>query len=562
MSSSGASAWARLAALLLGAALLPSCGGNGPSSTSTATPASVARPSVSQNGRIVAFESGGQVVVVDRVNQTSAVINGNDVANADVTPDGRLVAFDAIPSDGGPRQVFLRDQSTGEVTLISATPDGVEGNGDSTNPSVSDNGAIVAFQSEATNLGATSSTSNSVLVRDVGAATIRSASSSDTGDDVNPAVSGDGNFVAFESRPLGGSGFSTVLLWNSGNSQVSPVSTPPGSASPDGPSGSPSIDGDGRFVAFESRATNLVANASPPLVFAGESNIFVRDMVTNLIVDASVPLAPSTAANGDSHNASLSEDGTQVTFDSTATNLTADVVTAGESNVFLRDLTTETTTLVTQPAAEPTPVTPPTPPVLVITPPVPRTGSPVVPTNPGVTTGTTPVVPTGAGTLTSTGTAVTPAGTEVPTATGTTTPITPVAPVPTDTQVGTTPVVPPGNGTAGITFGGALVGPVTPTTNPSGVTAPPAPGVQVGTTPVVPSGNGTAGFPFGGVPVTTTSVTTVAAIPVGSVRPKISPDGAWVVFESRGQNLAGVSAASGTRIFIADLRSRTLAEIR
>jgi len=101
-------------------------------------------------------------------------------------------------------------------------------------------------------------------------------------------------------------------------------------------------------------------------------------------------------------------------------------------------------------------------------------------------------------------------------------------------------VVLPGAGTGGASSGGALVT-STPVTT-TGSTSPFGP-----TTPVVGP---------------TTPVTTVAAVAVGSVRPKISPDGAWVVFESRGQNLAGVPAAAGTRIFIADLRSRTLAEIR
>jgi Tol biopolymer transport system component len=565
---------------------------------------------------------------VDRVNATSVVIDGNDVSNADVTPDGRFVAFDAIPAGGGPRQVFLQDQTTGEVTLISANIAGAPGNGNSTNPSVSDNGAVVAFQSSAVDLGARSSSSNSVLVREVSTTSIRSASSSATGDDVSPAVSGDGNSVAFESRPVGGSGFSTVLVWSAGNGQLSTVSTPPSGDAPNGPSGSPSINQDGRFVAFESRATNIVGNTSPPLVLTGESNVFVRDLLTSLIAGASVPLVQGTPANGDSHNPSISEDGTTVAFDSTATNLTADVVPPGESNVFVRDLSTEATTLVTRPATEPpTPTTPPPPAVPATGATVPTTGTgaglttgtPVVPTGTGTGTGTTlPVVPTGTGTSTGTGTAVVPtgtatdAGTSVPTGTGTslnTSPATvptgnaagltngtPV--VSTGTGAGTTPVVPSTGTASGLTTGmpvvptgtgGASAGTAVPTgtgtsTGGSLPVAPTPTGDQGGSTPVVLPGNGTGGTTSGGAlvtstPVTTTGstspfgpttpvvspiapVTTVAALAAGSVRPGISSDGAWVVFESRGQNLTGVSTSSGTRIFIADLRSGTISEIR
>ncbi len=620
MSSPGASSRIRLGVLLLCAAVLPSCGGNGGSSPSSPSSSSGANPSVSQNGRFVVFESGSpgggrQVVVVDRVNATSVVIDGNDVSNAAVTPDGRFVAFDAVPAGGGPRQVFLQDQTTGEITLVSATPAGAPGSGDSTNPSVSDNGAVVAFQSTAVDLGARSSTSTSVLVRGVSTTSIRSASASTASNDVNPAVSGNGNFVAFESRPVAGSGFSTVQLWNAQNGQQSPVSAPPGGAAPNGPSGSPSINEDGRFVAFESRATNIVGNTSPPLILNGESNVFVRDLLTNLIAGASVPLVPGTPANGDSHNPSISEDGTQVAFDSTATNLTADAVPPGESNVFVRDVSTETTTLVTRPATEPTaPTTPPPPAVPATGGTVPATGTgaglttgaPVVPTGTGTGTGTgLPVVPTGTGTSTGTGTAVVPtgtatdAGTTVPTGTGSnlnTSPATvptgnaaglsngtPV--VSTGTGAGTTPVVPSTGTASGLTTGMPVV--PTGTGTPTGSSLPVAPtptGSLGGSTPVVLPGNGTGGTTSGGTlvtstPVTTTGstspfgpttpvvspiapVTTVAAVAVGSVRPGISSDGRWVVFESRGQNLAGVSGSSGTRIFIADLRSGSISEIR
>src|SRR6185503_12992592 len=135
---------------------------------------------------------------------------------------GCFVAFDARPAGVGSRQVFIRDLTTGETTLVSASTDDIPGTGDSTNPSLSDDGRFVAFQSNAVDLGARAASSSSVLVRDVAASTIRSADSSTGGDDINPAISGNGQFVAFESRPL--EGFSQVFLWNRLNSQVTSVS--------------------------------------------------------------------------------------------------------------------------------------------------------------------------------------------------------------------------------------------------------------------------------------------------------------------------------------------------
>jgi Tol biopolymer transport system component len=650
MSSSGGFAWTRLGVLLLAAAVVPSCGGGNGSPAPAASSGAGGKASISQGGRFIVFEtsspgSGSQLVVVDRVNDTSAVIDGNDVSNASVSPDGRFVAFDAVPAGGGPRQVFLKDQTTGGVTLVSATPDGLSGNGDSTNPSVSDSGAFVAFQSKALNLGARSASSTSVLVRAVGTTTIRSASSPATGTDVSPAISGNGRFVAFESQPLSGSGFSTVLLFSQQSGQLTTVPQTPGGVPPDGPSGSPSINLDGRFVAFESRATNLVGTASPAVSFAGESNIFVRDVLSGLTVTASIPLRPGSPASGDSHHPSLSEDGTQVAFDSTATNLTADMVVPGESNVFVRNLSTQTTMLVTSPPSPstttPAAVTPTVPAPVPAAAPVTGTGAglgtgmpvvptgtgssvgtglPVVPTGTGSSVGTgLPVVPTGTGTASGTGPAVVPTGTAtaagspVPTGTGTslnTTPATPptgnaaglstgtpVVSTGTGSGLGTTPVVPVTGNASGLGTGSPVVptgtgGSSAGTPVPTGTATPPGGSLPVsptptgsfgGSTPVVPPGSGTGGLSAGGTLVTSTPVTTtgsaspfgpttpvvssmatlstVAAVPAGSVRPGLSSDGAWVVFESRGQALAGVSDASGTHIFIADLRSRIISEI-
>src|SRR5436190_7646746 len=407
----------RVGVLLLCAAVIPSCGGNG-SPAPAASSGGGGKPSVSQDGRFVVFETassggGSRVVIVDRVNDTSVVIDGTGLANAAVTPYGRLVAFDAVPDGGGPRQVFLKNQITGVTTLVSATPAGAAGGGDSSNPAVTDDGRFVAFQSISVDLGARSASSSSILIREVATASIRSASSEATGNDINPSFSGNGQFVAFESRPLSGTGVSTVLLWNSENNQILTVSETPSHLPANGPSGAPSANLDGRFIAFASRATNLIEAASPAVAFAGESNIFVRDVLTGTMVVANVPVVPGIPADGDSIRPSISQDGTQVTFESTATNLTADAVVPGQSNIFVRDLSRETTTLVTQPP--PTEPSPPTPP-----PAVPTTGGNVPVTGTGTPTGTTiPVVPTGTGTTTGTGTAVVPTGTG--TATGLTT---------------------------------------------------------------------------------------------------------------------------------------------
>jgi Tol biopolymer transport system component len=484
---------------------------------------------------------------------------GEDVANSVVTPDGRFIAFDSQPADSSFRQVFVQDLTTNVTTLVSATPDLLPGDGDSTNPSLSDDGRFVAFQSRAVNLGARSASSRSILLRDVSSATTRLASSTTPSDDVNPAISGSGQFVAFESRPLSDVEFAQVLLFNALTGLVSPVSQTAGAPALNGPSGAPSISFDGREVAFESRATNLTPTFPDTSSFEGESNILVRDVQTGALIVASVPLIPGVAADGDSLHPAISRDGRVVAFDSTATNLTTDAVVPGTSNIFVRDLDDRSTELITTP-------TPTTPEAVVATPPPPptttapptsadaglSTGAPVPPTGtssglvtstPDQPTGTSsglvsgiPDQPTGTASGLVTGTPAQPTGTSdvlttstptPPTATGsglvTSTPVEPTGV--TSPLVTGTPVQPPASGTSFVTGS-----PVEPTGVSSGL---------VTGTPVAPT-----------TPVAAPSpVVTTAEIPRGSVRPRLSPDGAWVVFESRG------------RIFIAKRGSGEVSEI-
>lgn len=548
---------ARIMLVLLCAAIIPSCGGGNPSGT--ASPSSNnTNPSVSGDGRLVVFESssggGSQVVVIDRVNDTSQVVAAdNDIANSVVTPDGRFIAFDSRPADNPFRQVFVQDLTTNDIVLVSAASDEAPGNGDSTNPSISEDGRFVAFQSSAVNLGARAASSNSILLRDVSSATTQLASPAAPSEDVNPEVSGNGQFVAFESRPLSGPGFSSVLLFNALTGLVSDVSQTTGEAALNGPSGAPSVSFDGQRIAFESRATNLTPTFPDASVFQGESNILVRDVQTGALLVASVPATPGVAADGDSLHPAISRDGRLVAFDSTATNLTGDVVVPGESNIFVRDLDARSTELVPQPAP---PAPPPTPETVVAPPPPPpttpatptasdaglSTGAPVPPigTSDGLVTAT-PAQPTGTSTSGVTGTPGQPTGTTGGLVTSTPTPptatgsglITSTPAPPTATGSGlvtSTPVEP-----TGVSSGLVTSTPVQPT--------PPGSGSLVTGTPVQPTGSSSGLVTSTPVPpissiANPTPVVTVAAERLsGNVRPRLSTDGAWVVYESRGRIL-------------------------
>jgi hypothetical protein len=136
--------------------------------------------------------------------------NGNSLRAA-ISADGRYVAFmswasNLVPGDtNGSADVFVHDLQTGATTRLSVDSDGNQGNGDSWNPAISADGRYVAFQSWASNLvpGDTNGSAD-VFVHDLqtGATTRLSVDSSgNEGNDesYDPAVSADGRYVAFES---------------------------------------------------------------------------------------------------------------------------------------------------------------------------------------------------------------------------------------------------------------------------------------------------------------------------------------------------------------------------
>ena len=132
-----------------------------------------------------------------------------------------------------------------------------------------------------------------------------------------------------------------VVTALSGCAFVARVSQPSGnppSAESNGASAHPSISTTGRYVAFDSTATNLVANDTN-----GLTDVFVHDFVTRTTVRVSVGVG-GVQATGASRNPSISADGQRIAFESDAANLVAaDADTT--TDVFVHDLAAGTTIL-------------------------------------------------------------------------------------------------------------------------------------------------------------------------------------------------------------------------
>jgi Tol biopolymer transport system component len=319
-----------IAVLVLGGGLRLLAGGSGGFLTAPqgeTDQGSVARASadVSANGRFIAFESNARldprdtnerrdVYVLDldtrRVTLESRLPPDTiDTAHPRLSADGRWLVFEAtLPPAGGapPRtQVFLGDRTAGTLRIVSVEPGGRPANGSSRDGDVSDDGRLVVFASNATDL---------------------------------------------TRAPDANGGLEDVYLFDARSQTVERISLDSAGAQPaSGVSISPSLTGDGRAVAFASSAV-LTTRAGAPTALASRNatkQIYVRDLSARVTTLVSAGPGPGGAAGDRSSWApSISADGRLIAFASDATNL------AGGRNrtadVFLRDLQASTVTLVSR----------------------------------------------------------------------------------------------------------------------------------------------------------------------------------------------------------------------
>ena len=335
---------------------------------------------VSADGRYVAFDSeaanlvrgdkpgGWDVFVRDRLAGTTTRVSvdsagrpGNeDSENPAITPDGRFVVFDSDASNlvkndrNGDQDAFLHDRITGVTTRISLGNGGTEGEGQSfinhNVPPISADGRFVAFSSAAANLVPSDTNGHlDVFLRDLhtGMTTIVSRGAGDVqgnGDSFSAAISADGRFIAYGSFasnlvPGDANGVRDVLLYDRVTTETSLISVGTGGVEGNGASFNGSLSGDGRFAAFFSDATNLVASDANNL-----RDVFVHDRVTGATTMVSVN-SEGIHGNFVSVSAAISLDGRRVAFESSSTNLVPGD-TNSKPDVFMHDRTDGTTAMV------------------------------------------------------------------------------------------------------------------------------------------------------------------------------------------------------------------------
>lgn len=265
-----------------------------------------------------------------------------------ISADGRFVAFhsyasDLVSHDGNDEvDVFVRDLVSGTTVRASVDARGRDASAGSLYPSISADGRFVAFHSDASDLTLGDENGlRDVFVRDLVEGTTGRVSVDTSGADANghslhPAISADGRFVAFDSSATDlvagdGNGLVDVFVRDSASGTTVRVSQDQTGGDSNGGSYSAWITPDGGFVAFVSSASDLVSGDTN-----GISDVFVRDALAGSTVRASVDAAGSDP-NGVSGYPALSGDGRLVSFHSQASDLVA-----GDANglldVFVRDL--------------------------------------------------------------------------------------------------------------------------------------------------------------------------------------------------------------------------------
>jgi len=283
-----------------------------------------------------------------------------------ISYDGRFVSFHSAAGTflgndtNGLDDAFVYDRLTGSLRCVSLDPLGAVGNGPSQRVRVSGDGGWVTFHSRATNLVDSDANGRSdIFVRELATDQVTLVSVNFGGEQGNhhseyPSISADGRYVAFISR-------ATNLIPDDTNGPVVDVfvhdrqtgetvcaSVDSGGAQANANSAYPVISGDGRHVVFMSQASNLVPDDT-----STGYDIFLHDLDTQQTVRVNVD-SVGTQAQGPDPNApdssngfypTISHDGQRIVFINNAINLVSGD-TNGADDIFLHELSTGLTTRV------------------------------------------------------------------------------------------------------------------------------------------------------------------------------------------------------------------------
>jgi Tol biopolymer transport system component len=291
------------------------------------------------------------------VTTDAELADANSGPGVAVNPSGRYVAFESqadnlsADDDDSVVNIYLHDRDTGTTQLISRATGaaGAGANAGSADPAISPAGRYVAFESRATNLSDEDGDDYmDIFLRDTQAGTTTLITRGADGDSGDPSLSANAAVVAFESRATNlsefdGDSVQDVFSLDRTTGTITLVSRPASGVPADGNSMDATVSNNGRRIAFASDADNLFNDDRD-----GFTNVYVSEPRFRLLTHVSRTAtsgSQSDPANGSSTQPVISSDGAHVAFTSTATNLAGGV---GIPQVFVHDLSARSTELVSR----------------------------------------------------------------------------------------------------------------------------------------------------------------------------------------------------------------------
>jgi DNA-binding beta-propeller fold protein YncE/Tol biopolymer transport system component len=308
------------------------------------------RDVVSGSTRLVSVSSAGAEGNADSSPTSLDLTNGPSIS-----ADGRYVAFASDASNlvsgdtNGQEDCFVRDLKAHTTVRVSVSSGGAQGTGICLQPVISASGRYVVFASGSHLTPGLTGSAPQVFIRDLQSHTTRlvsvsSAKAPGNSASLRPAIASDGSLVAFES-------FASNLVPGDTNNQIDAfvhsmitghtqrISISSQGAQGNGtsfPGFQPAISSNDRYVVFYTNASNLVAHDTN-----ASGDVMVRDLKRNITTRVSVS---SSGAQGDDGSLlpSISSNGRYIAFESKASNLSPGDGN-GTDEVFIRDQVTHQT---------------------------------------------------------------------------------------------------------------------------------------------------------------------------------------------------------------------------
>ena len=255
-----------------------------------------------------------------------------------ISNDGTLVTFVTgllnQPDDAPPPRALLRDVGSSTTEVVSVSSDEVAANAGSYEADISGDGSTVAFASTATNLGANAGSGSDVFIRDRVAGTTQPIFGPSTpvlqpSETNSPSLSDDGTVVAFMTQ-------ASLVAGDNAGWNVHAIDRTTGALTSPTPDAiyqdRPQLSGDGQFLLFRGGGGSL------PQWTSGRSDVYIHEIATGTTSLAALS-ATGTQVNAgtDSGFHSISADGRFVAFSTIASNVTTTPVPAGSYQVYVHD---------------------------------------------------------------------------------------------------------------------------------------------------------------------------------------------------------------------------------